>query len=69
MVRATPYVVRMGLGPEDLTVTADACRALAQRYRDDAERYEHAVLRDAALARARHAERLADFFERQRDRA
>jgi hypothetical protein len=57
------------LSSEDLAVVAKACWTLAERYREDAERYDHPDLREASIAHARHAERLAEFFERQRDRA
>jgi hypothetical protein len=56
------------LSAADLAIIATACWALAERYREDAKRYEHPDLREAAIARARHAERLAEFCERQRDR-
>ena len=58
----------MRLSTHDLTLAADACRALAERYRKDAERYDTPALREAALERAKDAERLAHFFESQRDR-
>jgi hypothetical protein len=58
----------MQLSAQDLTMAAEACRALAERYRKDAERYDSPTLREAALEQARDAERLARFFEFQRDR-
>jgi hypothetical protein len=58
----------MRLPPDDLALSAAACRALAQRYRDNATKYEDGTLKDATLQRARHAERLAQFFERERER-
>src|SRR5262245_31498919 len=63
-----PMLRQMRLSGADLTNVADACHALAERHREETERHESEVLRDAALERARHAERLAHFFERQRDR-
>jgi hypothetical protein len=59
----------MRLSPEDLGLATSACRALAQRYREDAKRFENVSLRESALQRAKHIERVADFFQRQRDRA
>ena len=58
----------MRLSREDLTVAAGACHALAERYREDTSSHENTILRDAVLERARHADRLAHLFERQRDR-
>jgi hypothetical protein len=63
-----PTLRQMRLSREDLAIAADACHALAERHREDTQRHENEVLRDAALERARHAERLAHFFELQRDR-
>ena len=57
----------MRLSREDLTVAAGACHALAERYREDTSSHGNTILRDAVLERARHAERLAHLFERQRD--
>jgi hypothetical protein len=59
----------MHLSPEDLGLATSACRALAQRYREDAKRFDNVSLRESALQRAKHIERVADFFQRQRDRA
>ena len=56
------------MSSEDLIIAAAACWALAERYREDAKRYGHPDLRDAASERARRAERLAEFFERQGER-
>jgi hypothetical protein len=58
----------MRLSREDLTMAAGACHALAERYREDTSSLENTILRDAVLERARHADRLAHLFERQRDR-
>jgi hypothetical protein len=58
----------MRLSREDLTMAAGACHALAERYREDPISHENTILRDAVLERARHADRLAHLFERQRDR-
>jgi hypothetical protein len=60
---------RIRLSPDDLDLATTACRALAQRYREDAKRFDDTSLRESALQRAKHTERVADFFERQRDRA
>jgi predicted DNA-binding transcriptional regulator YafY len=59
---------KMHLTPDDLAITAAACRGLAERYREDAKRLESTAISEAALVRAHHSERLAEFFELERER-
>jgi hypothetical protein len=56
----------LSLDEDDLALAAAGCRALAFRYREDAQRQKNPVLVAATLERAAHAERLAEHFERER---
>ena len=56
------------LSSNDLAITAAACRALAERYREDAKGLGSTAISPIARERAHHAERLAEFLERERDR-
>jgi hypothetical protein len=57
------------LPEKDLDLVAAACRTLAEHYREQANRFERPNMRDGALQRANHAERVAAFLERQCDSA
>ena len=46
-------------------MAAAACRPLAFRYREDAKKQKNPVLVENSLARAEHAERLAEHFDRE----
>ena len=58
----------MRLSPDDLALSAAGCRMLAQHYRDTATRYADGIVKISTLQRAHHADRLAEFFELERDR-
>jgi hypothetical protein len=58
----------MRLSPHDLAIAAAACRALADTLREDAKAFGSAAISSVALERAHHAERLAVFFELERER-
>ena len=58
----------MHLTPDDLAITAAACHELAERYRENAKRHKNAAISEAALVRSHHTERLAEFFELERER-
>ena len=58
----------MRLSPHDLAIAAAACRALADSCREDAKAFGSAAVNSIALERAHHAERLAVFFELERER-
>ena len=51
----------------DLALAGAACRALAQRCREDARQHQNSSIGEAALERAKNAERLAKYFELQRE--
>ena len=58
----------MRLSSDDLALSAAGCRMLAQHYRDTATRYADGIVKISTLQRAHHAERLAEFFELERER-
>ena len=60
---------RVSISDEDLALAATGCRSLAYRYREDAKRQKNPMLVEASLARAEHAERLAEHFDRERAQA
>ena len=59
---------RVSVSDDDLAMAAAGCRALAYRYREDAKRQKNPMLVEASLARAEHAEKLAEHFDRERGR-
>jgi hypothetical protein len=59
---------RINIDDDDLALAAAGCRALAFRYREDAKRHRNPLLVEDSLARAEHAERLAQHFDRERSR-
>jgi hypothetical protein len=56
----------MTLTPDELSLAAEACRALAERYREEANRRKDPALRREAIARSLHAEQLADRLDAER---
>ena len=51
---------RVSVSDDDLALAAAGCRALAFRYREDAKKQKNPVLVEDTLARAEHAELLAN---------
>jgi hypothetical protein len=56
----------MRLSPDELTLAAVACRALAERYREQANRRKAPNLRAESIARSLQADRLAERFDAER---
>ncbi len=52
--------------PKGLGLAAAGCRALAFRWRQDAQQTTDPILKSNALKAAEHATRLAEHFERER---
>ena len=57
---------RETLTPDDLALAAAGCRALAFRWRQDAQQTTDPILKSNALKAAEHATRLAEHFDRER---
>jgi hypothetical protein len=60
---------RVHLTDEDLELTEQACRSLAERYRRDADRHRNPLIRERALESAAKFERIAERMKRFRDAA
>ena len=57
---------RVSVSDDDLALAAAGCRALAFRYREDAKQQKNPLLVEDSLARAEHADQLAEHFDRER---
>lgn len=55
------------LSDEDLKLAEQACRSLAARYRQHAERQRNPIVRDAALESAQRFEQMAERMRRARE--
>jgi hypothetical protein len=56
----------MRLSSDELTLAAAACRALAEQYREEANRLKDPKLRVEAIAKSLQADRLAGRFATER---
>lgn len=57
---------RVHLTDDDLQIAEQACRALAERYRQDAQRQRNPVVEKAMIANAQDVETLAERISRFR---
>ncbi len=58
---------RETLTPDDLALAAAGCRALAFRWRQDAQQTTDPILKSRRIEGAEHAERLAEHFDAERE--